>query len=217
MSSVWEAVQKSLPGWWCGTIRRCRRRSPCDEHREVAVPGAGVRCAEEPLGPYRRLPRVGYVAVANHDLLRSKLGEVGAIAQLLPAHRRARVNVLAVEDHVLVSTLARHGISAIENPKLRWPEAGELRAPEPMPPQAQPTVDGLWPAGVGDQRQQGMGFPRTDRRNHAHRTTGPAHLVAPTVRRAPRARTRSGFYRRCRGGAPLSSCGCLAVAGLCLT
>ena len=166
MSSVWEAVQKSLPGWWCGTIRRCRRRSPCDEHREVAVPGAGVRCAEEPLGPYRRLPRVGYVAVANHDLLRSKLGEVGAIAQLLPAHRRARVNVLAVEDHVLVSTLARHGISAIENPKLRWPEAGELRAPEPMPPQAQPTVDGLWPAGVGDQRQQGMGFPRTDRRNH---------------------------------------------------
>ena len=68
------------------------------------------------------------------------------MAQLPPAHRRARVHVLAVEDHTLVATLARRGISAIENPKLRWPEAGELRA-RTMPPQAQPAVDGLWPAG----------------------------------------------------------------------
>lgn len=48
------------------------------EHREVSVLGAGVRFAEEPLDLYRRLLRVGYVAVADHDLLGSELREVGA-------------------------------------------------------------------------------------------------------------------------------------------
>lgn len=128
MSSVWKAVQKSLPGWWCGTIRRCRRRSPCDEHRELAVPGAGVRCAEEPFGLYRRLLHV--------DTSRSRTTICSAPScarwgrwRSFPRRIGVRlVHVLAVEDHTLVATLARHGISAIENPKLRWPEAGELCA-----------------------------------------------------------------------------------------
>jgi hypothetical protein len=48
------------------------------------------------------------------------------------------------------------GISSLENSKFRWPEAGELRAANTCRRRLQPAVDVLWPAELGDQRQQGV-------------------------------------------------------------
>jgi hypothetical protein len=58
------------------------------------------------------------VAIADDDVLfAAELGDVGWVAQLLRAHRRERIKVLAVDDHVW---LVHGAASSITRPKTNW-------------------------------------------------------------------------------------------------
>ena len=126
--------------------------------REVTPLGALRHLGEEPAHLHAGLLGIGEIPIPydDGDAVIAIACHVGAISQLLPAHRADGLHVLAIHQDIAISELPQERDQLHGEAHLGGPEALKGGAPQQMVANTEPALKVLLAIRLGDQGQDGM-------------------------------------------------------------